>query len=511
MHDLSREKHWIVLYLLITFGLDSVASGVGPTEVVLWEDPGYSGPSFNYSINTNRGDATQDIYAVFALNDKISSVEVGSDVKVAFYRHNFFCGPSKVFEGSVPYLGNYWNDQMSSLIIFSKDYDFPPGVILSETAPNTVTGFEPETQFFPLIEYIGETNEETAYYDIRTDYTGYPYNNLDFEYVIIQGDVEAEIFGERNLQGPSIVLPAIANVCSKEAESEYNGNKFYRLSGCVLKNVASLKVRQMEPKDRSSSMGTSAGGFISEPGSYQTTTSKGSAPRIVDVSWKPNIRAIEVTFDQFPVDLWSEQWEMYIDNQKKLVAAPQGSPNVRPNAALDQHPTGVLVGTLPWLSSLDATDFPCCGTIRFCIPGIGCTNEMEFNLAGEGCRTASPKNCGSGQQSQTQEAQPVGSSDVITGLVVGISEIPVDSSPSPSTGIELEYDVDRPGMNVMQGYVLSSPDPWICANDWFHNPECNAFTYVKPGFSYADSPCECWLKNGVPDPVTQEYCVSGVK
>ena len=117
MHDLSREKHWIVLYLLITFGLDSVASGVGPTEVVLWEDPGYSGPSFNYSINTNRGDATQDIYAVFALNDKISSVEVGSDVKVAFYRHNFFCGPSKVFEGSVPYLGNYWNDQMSSLII----------------------------------------------------------------------------------------------------------------------------------------------------------------------------------------------------------------------------------------------------------------------------------------------------------------------------------------------------------------------------------------------------------
>jgi len=178
MHDLSREKHWIVLYLLITFGLDSVASGVGPTEVVLWEDPGYSGPSFNYSINTNRGDATQDIYAVFALNDKISSVEVGSDVKVAFYRHNFFCGPSKVFEGSVPYLGNYWNDQMSSLIIFSKDYDFPPGVILSETAPNTVTGFEPETQFFPLIEYIGETNEETAYYDIRTDYTGYPYKIL---------------------------------------------------------------------------------------------------------------------------------------------------------------------------------------------------------------------------------------------------------------------------------------------------------------------------------------------
>jgi|GEM_PF-6858246 len=511
MHDLSREKHWIVLYLLITFSLDSIASGVGPTEVVLWENPGYSGYSYSYAIDPNDRLATKDVYQVGALDNIISSVEVGSEVKVTFYRHSIFCGPSKVFEGDVSFVGNYWNDQMSSLIIFSKDYAAPPGVRLSETDPNTITGFEPVSQFFPLIEYKGSRNEETEYWTLRTDYYGYPYDDPDFEFVLIQGDVEAEIFSEPQFNGHSIVLPPNVTVCSVSAESEFNGNKLYRLSGCVLKNVASLKVRKAMPKDRSSSMGTSAGGFISEPGSDQTTTSKGSAPRIVDVSWKPNIRAIEVTFDQFPVDLWSEQWEMYIDNQKKPVAAPQGSPNVRPNAALDQHPTGVLVGTLPWLSSLDATDFPCCGTIRFCIPGIGCTNEMEFNLAGEGCRTASPKNCGSGQQSQTQEAQPVGSSDVITGIVVGISEIPVDSSPSPSTGIELEYDVDRPGMNLMQGYVLSSPDPWICANDCFHNPECKAFTYVKPGFRYADSPCECWLKNGVPDPVTQEYCVSGVK
>jgi hypothetical protein len=72
-----------------------------------------------------------------------------------------------------------------------------------------------------------------------------------------------------------------------------------------------------------------------------------------------------------------------IDNIRLPVEAPAGPPNVRPNAALDQHPTGVLIGTLPWLSSLDAADFPCCGTIKFCIPGIGCSNEMEFNLAGK--------------------------------------------------------------------------------------------------------------------------------
>jgi len=447
---------------------------------------------------------------VGALDDVISSVEVGSEVKVAFYRHSIFCGPSKIFEGNVSDLGDYWNDQMSSLIVFSKDYVAPPGVRLSETNPNTITGFEPVSQFFPLIEYKGSRNEKTEYWTLRTDYYGYPYDDPDFEFVLIQGDVEAEIFSEPQFNSHSIVLPPNATVCSVGAESEFDGNKLYRLSGCVLKNVASLKVRKAKPKDRSSSIGTSAGGFISEPASKKTATQTGSTPRIVGVSWKPNIKAIEVTFDQFPTDLWSEQWEMYIDNQKMPVTAPQGSPNVRPNAALDQHPTGLLIGTLPWLSSLDATDFSCCGTIKFCIPEIGCTNEMAFNLAGDGCRTASPKNCVSGQESQMQQ-ETVGSSDIITGLEVVISEIPADSSPSPSTGIELEYGVERPGMNLMQGYVLLRPDPQLCANDCLNNPDCRAFTYVKSGFRYPDSPCECWLKNGVPDPVTQDYCISGVK
>jgi hypothetical protein len=66
-------------------------------------------------------------------------------------------------------------------------------------------------------------------------------------------------------------------------------------------------------------------------------------------------------------------------------------------------------------------------------------------------------------------------------------------------------------MNLKQGYVLSKADPWLCANDCSHNPDCKAFTYVKPGFRGANSPPECWLKNGVPNAVTQEYCISGVK
>ncbi len=87
-------------------------------------------------------------------------------------------------------------------------------------------------------------------------------------------------------------------------------------------------------------------------------------------------------------------------------------------------------------------------------------------------------------------------------------------SPSLTTAapkaISLEENTDRPGMNY-RNYVLSSSDPQICANDCANDPTCKAFTYVKPGVRGPNSAPECWLKNGVPNPVSGECCVSGVK
>jgi len=87
-------------------------------------------------------------------------------------------------------------------------------------------------------------------------------------------------------------------------------------------------------------------------------------------------------------------------------------------------------------------------------------------------------------------------------------------SPLPGTAltksISLEQNTDRPGMNY-KSYALSSPDPQICANDCANDPSCKAFTYVKPGVRGPNSVPECWLKNGVPNPVSGECCVSGVK
>jgi len=80
----------------------------------------------------------------------------------------------------------------------------------------------------------------------------------------------------------------------------------------------------------------------------------------------------------------------------------------------------------------------------------------------------------------------------------------------PASGINLENNIDRPGMNY-KSYPLSNADPQVCANDCANDPNCKAFTYVKPGFRGQNSQPECWLKNGVPDPVSQDYCISGVK
>jgi len=81
--------------------------------------------------------------------------------------------------------------------------------------------------------------------------------------------------------------------------------------------------------------------------------------------------------------------------------------------------------------------------------------------------------------------------------------------PNTSNAISMEQNTDRPGMNYKS--YATSPDPQICANDCANDPNCKAFTYVKPGVRGTNSVPECWLKNGVPNPVSGECCVSGVK
>jgi len=114
---------------------------------------------------------------------------------------------------------------------------------------------------------------------------------------------------------------------------------------------------------------------------------------ITDMFWNSNMKIIEITLNKFP-STWGN-WIMYIDGKEMPMGGGPGNPVVRPNAPLDKSPTGLIIGTLPWVSPLTEADFPCCGVIQFYIPGDGFTNKYEFNLVDFDCKTASKKKCSS--------------------------------------------------------------------------------------------------------------------
>jgi hypothetical protein len=72
----------------------------------------------------------------------------------------------------------------------------------------------------------------------------------------------------------------------------------------------------------------------------------------------------------------------------------------------------------------------------------------------------------------------------------------------------LEHNTDRPGMDY-DNFDLASANPSLCEQACQADPECRAFTYVKPGVQGASA--RCWLKNGIPEANPSDCCDSGVK
>lgn len=112
---------------------------------------------------------------------------------------------------------------------------------------------------------------------------------------------------------------------------------------------------------------------------------------IVDVSWHSNEKIIHVKLDSFP-STWGN-WTIYVNNKEVPTEGGPGNPVIRPDAPLDHPPTGLIVGTKPWVTGLGEVDFPCCGTIQLDIPGVGVTNEFRYNLVDQGCETTSKREC----------------------------------------------------------------------------------------------------------------------
>ena len=86
---------------------------------------------------------------------------------------------------------------------------------------------------------------------------------------------------------------------------------------------------------------------------------------------------------------------------------------------------------------------------------------------------------------------------------------PVPEAPPPAAQpAAMEPGVNRGG-NDIQNMDLTAADPALCAAECDKNPQCVAWTYVKPGIQNENA--RCWLKNPVPEPHPDDCCTSGVK
>jgi len=71
----------------------------------------------------------------------------------------------------------------------------------------------------------------------------------------------------------------------------------------------------------------------------------------------------------------------------------------------------------------------------------------------------------------------------------------------------MEYDTNRAGMDY-KNFDLSSADPKLCEDACKGDPNCKAYTYVKPGIQGPSA--RCWLKSGVPAADRNTCCISGI-
>ena len=76
-------------------------------------------------------------------------------------------------------------------------------------------------------------------------------------------------------------------------------------------------------------------------------------------------------------------------------------------------------------------------------------------------------------------------------------------------GAPIEWGIDRRGGDYSD-FDLPEADPVLCQNACAKDPQCKAWTYVKPDTLQGPLP-RCWLKNTVPPPIQHDCCVSGVK
>lgn len=77
-----------------------------------------------------------------------------------------------------------------------------------------------------------------------------------------------------------------------------------------------------------------------------------------------------------------------------------------------------------------------------------------------------------------------------------------------ASNLTVETNTDRAGIDYTN-FSLASPQPDLCLAACAKDPQCKAYTYVKPGVQGPQA--KCWLKSGRPTAASNTCCTSGIK
>ncbi len=92
-------------------------------------------------------------------------------------------------------------------------------------------------------------------------------------------------------------------------------------------------------------------------------------------------------------------------------------------------------------------------------------------------------------------------------LVASVAQAGPPPIPLAAVPCTTEPNVNRAGQDYASMDV--PPNPSVCRIACENDPQCRAYTYVRPGVQGPSA--KCWLKNGVPPAQPDANCVSGVK
>ncbi len=90
-----------------------------------------------------------------------------------------------------------------------------------------------------------------------------------------------------------------------------------------------------------------------------------------------------------------------------------------------------------------------------------------------------------------------------------IMPMAVKSPPPPPVSGGSEYNFDRPGMDFRSIDYSEATLVEMCKSACSSDANCKSYSFVRPGFQGPSA--KCYLKSGVPNPVNNSCCVSGLK